>query len=206
MSKADLIKRLQTGTPPNAKSPDEKSFTSASSKFKSPQDWLAGREISAAAAKSQGVDVEAKSLEYPPKKGTVDEIPIAVDFVVDHGKDIDEAFVGQKKNVKLTDGEPAVDKTYESFEEMTGLTRSYVNWIWEFAPLTDVPTKDDPGKKETVKAKTVKDYVEAYKRKNADADPPNIAGRWVMMQQFPLAEGWDNKLKAYTNEPKGLIP
>lgn len=202
VTEAELVNRLKTGIPPNAKTPDERSFTGASSKFQSPQDWLAGREISAAAALAQGIDLTATKL-IPPFVNQVS----SKSFTVEHGKPIDEAYVGRKKNTKFDPVtlELTEDKTYESFEAMTGLTRAFVNWTWEFPELKDVPKEGKPLELENVKARDIKDYVDAYQRKNGNS-PAEIPGRWVMMQQFPVAEGWDNELQAYTTDPKDLIP
>lgn len=203
VSEEDLINRLKTGVPPNAKTPDERSFTGASSKFQSPQDWLAGREISAAAALKDGIDLTATKLTPP-----FENQPLSKAYTVEHGKPIDEAFVGRKKNTKFDPAslELTEDKTYETFEAMKGLTRAYVNWTWEFAVLKDVPKVDDPLQLEDVKARDTKEYVDAYKRKHANVEPAQIDGHWVMMQQFPVADGWDDALQTYTTDPKDLIP
>lgn len=211
----ELITRLKTGTPPNAKTPDEKSHTGASSKFESPQDWLAGRELAADAAlklpPGKRVDIEATSIAPP-----FEDAPESAAFTVEHGRAIDKAFIGKKKHVQYDEAtqEFLPDKTYETFEEMSGLTRAYVNFIWEPEVIRDVPKLDEDkniimkggvAELEDVKPRSNKEYVDAFTLKNGAA-PPNIPGRWVMMQQFPVTEGWDDELKAYTSDPMDLIP
>lgn len=207
VSDEDLIQRLKTGKPPNAHSDDERSYTGASSRFHSPQDWLAGRELAAQAAKDQGIDIDATEMTYTGDPLTDPEEN--ADFTVEHGRPIDKAFVGHKKHVRLDDnGEPIPGKTYETFEEIEGLTRAYVNFIWEPdklpAETTDHPA---PGTAHPeVKPQDNADYVEKYKERHGAA-PARIPGRWVMMQQYPVADGWDNETKTYTNaNPGNMIP
>ena len=207
-----LILRLKTGTPPNPHSPDEKSYTGASSSFDSAADWLAGRELAAKHAESKGIDLAA--TEITPPYATK---PSSSEIIVEHGRPIDRAFVGVKKEKKFDTGTQSFidDKTYETYEEMSGLTRAYVNFLWEFPVITDCPKVDkfdqpvlDEHNAPVLadhNAQDVLDYVEAWKRKHG-VEPPNIPGRWVMMQQYPVADGWDDTLKAYTTEPKGMIP
>lgn len=207
----DLIRRLKTGTPPNNKTPDEKSYTGASSKFASPQDWLAGRELAAEAATKQGIDLDARKLAPPYK-----DLPIGADFVVDHGRPIDEIFLGLTKNRKQdpTTGEMVDDSTYESYQEMSGLTRAYVNFVWEFPEFKAIDWPDPKTKVVTnkdVKPRDIADYAKAWRISNGKAadgpeEPPEIPGRWVMMQQFPVSENWDDVAKTYTKDPKGMIP
>ena len=211
VSHPDLIRRLKTGTPPNNKTLEEKSYTGASSKFASPQDWLAGRQLAAEAAERQGIDLDAKSI-MPP----FDDKPIAADFTVDHGRPIDEIFLGLTKNRKQdpTTGEMVDDSTYESYQEMSGLTRAYVNFIWEFPVIKNVDWPDPKTgvvAKKDVKARDIDEYAKAWRiDKGHAADgpemPPSIPGRWVMMQQYPVADNWDDVAKTYTKDPKGLIP
>ncbi|MFY0309552.1 hypothetical protein ACFMBG_06605 [Leisingera sp. D0M16] len=207
VSDEDLIQRLKTGKPPNAKTEDERSYTGASSKFHSPQDWLAGRELAAQAASGKGIniddtkmDVSGDPLDWPEEN---------FDCTVEHGRPIDKAFVGHKKHVRLDDnGEPIPDKTYESFEEIEGLTRAYVNFIWEPAklPAETTPFPADPTDHPEEKAQDNADYFEKYKARHNTA-PSEIPGRWVMMQQYPVADGWDNETKTYTNaNPGNMIP
>ena len=211
----ELITRLKTGTPPNAKTADEKSHTGASSRFESPQDWLAGRELAADAAlklpPGKRVDIEATSIAPP-----FDDAPESAAFTVEHGKAIDKAFIGKKKHVKYDEATQDFlpDKTYETFEEMSGLTRAYVNFIWEPEVISDVPKLDEDknvimtggiAELEDVKPRSNEEYVEAFTLKTGAA-PTSIPGRWVMMQQYPVADGWDDELKIYTSDPMDLIP
>lgn len=180
-----LVRRLQTGKPPEwtgVPPYDKESFTGASSRFESMEDWLAGREIGAQRALSEeGVDVSATA--YP----VTEPEPATVSFEIDHGKPIDKAFVGVSKSfgVNPDTGEMLEGRTYDSFEEMSGLTRSYVGFVWEY----DLIAGDKP--------KDKADYITKYKAANAGKDPKEIKGRWVMMQQFPVAAGWDENLKDY---------
>lgn len=207
----DLIRRLKTGTPPNFKDPNEKSYTGASSKFASPQDWLAGRQLAAEAAEKQGIDLDATEIKPP-----YDDKQIGADFFVDHGRPIDEIFLGLKKNRKQdpATGEMMDDNTYESFQEMSGLTRAYVNFIWEFPVFKGIDWPDPKTKVVTnkdVKPRDIAEYAMAWRISNgkpADGkeEPPSIPGRWVMMQQYPVADDWDDVAKTYTKDPKGMIP
>ncbi|WP_027259468.1 hypothetical protein [Leisingera aquimarina] len=207
VSDEDLIIRLKTGKPPNAHSDDERSYTGASSKFHSPQDWLAGREIAAEAALAKGVDITETEMTFTGDPLTdPDE---SADFTVEHGRPIDKAYIGQKKQVRSDDsGEPVADKTYESFEEVEGLTRAYVNFIWEPEPLP-AETTDHPDPATVYgeeKAQDNADYGAKYTTRHGAA-PAKIPGRWVMMQQYPVADGWDNETKTYTNgNPGNMIP
>ncbi|MBY6138857.1 hypothetical protein KUV26_05345 [Leisingera daeponensis] len=207
VSDEDLITRLKTGKPPNAHSDDERSYTGASSKFHSPQDWLAGRELAAQAALAKGIDITETEMTF-----TGD--PLAdpeenADFTVEHGRPIDKAYIGHKKHVRLDDsGEPIPDKTYETFEEIEGLTRAYVNFIWE-PELLPAETTNHPAPNthhDEEKAQDNADYVAKYTARHGAA-PAKIPGRWVMMQQYPVADGWDNETKTYTNgNPGNMIP
>ncbi|UWQ34152.1 hypothetical protein K3555_06545 [Leisingera sp. M527] len=207
VSDEDLITRLKTGKPPNAHDDDERSYTGASSKFHSPQDWLAGREIAAEAALAKGVDITETEMTFTGDPLTdPDE---SADFTVEHGRPIDKAYIGHKKHVRSDDnGEPISDKTYESFEEVEGLTRAYVNFIWE-PELLPAETTDNPDPATDYpeeKAQDNADYVAKYTTRHGAA-PAKIPGRWVMMQQYPVADGWDNETKTYTNgNPGNMIP
>ncbi|WP_323782433.1 hypothetical protein [Leisingera sp.] len=207
VSDEDLITRLKTGKPPNAHSDDERSYTGASSKFHSPQDWLAGREIAAEAALAKGVDITETEMTFTGDPLTdPDE---SADFTVEHGRPIDKAYIGRKKHLRSDDsGEPIADKTYESFEEVEGLTRAYVNFIWEpeLLPAETTAFPVDPTVHDEVKAQDNADYVTKYTARH-NAPPAKIPGRWVMMQQYPVADGWDNETKTYTNgNPGNMIP
>lgn len=205
VSHADLIRRLLTGTPPNNKTPDEKSYTGASSKFASIQDWLAGRQMAAEAAAAEGIDLDATEIRPPFK-----DQPIGADYTVDHGKPIDEIFVGRRKTRKQdpTTGALVDDSTYESYEEMSGLTRSYVNFTWEFEVIPDVDWPDPKTgvvTRKDFKARDIAEYEKAWKIRHG-TDPVVIPGRWVMMQQYPVAEDWDDVAKTYTKDAKRQIP
>ncbi|MCB4455166.1 hypothetical protein [Leisingera sp. McT4-56] len=205
VSDEDLIIRLKTGKPPNAHSDDERSYTGASSKFHSPQDWLAGRELAAQAALAKGIDIGEKEMDVSGDPLTWPEEN--ADFTVEHGRPIDKAYIGHKKHVRM-DEEPVPDKTYETFEEVEGLTRAYVNFIWEPEKLPDETTDHpNPGTHHAEeKAQDNADYVEKYKTRHGAA-PAKIPGRWVMMQQYPVADGWDNETKTYTSgNPDNMIP
>ncbi|EEB86027.1 hypothetical protein [Roseobacter sp. GAI101] len=204
----ELIRRLKTGEAPNAKAGDAPSYTGASSRFESPQDWIAGRELAAQAALAKGVDISQKEMAYTGDLLTSPEE--SADFTVEHGRAIDKAFIGKKKEVRLTEGAGDIvfDKTYETYEEIEGLTRAYVNFIWEpeafVKETTALPV--DPTEHAAHKPQDNADYAKEYKKRHG-TDPTKIPGRWVMMQQYPVADGWDNELKAYTNnDPGNMIP
>ncbi|KUP90607.1 hypothetical protein [Tritonibacter horizontis] len=205
---AALIERLKSGKPPNAKTDDERSFTGASSKFHSAQDWLAGRQIAAEAAAAKGIDLDVTVMTYTGDPLTAPEE--SAEFTVEHGRPIDKAFIGHKRQVKIEEnsGEVINDKTYETFEEIEGLTRAFVNFIWEPATLPAETTAFpvDPTVHDEVTPQDNADYVKHYQIRHNTA-PASIPGRWVMMQQFPVAEGWDNETKTYKNaNPSNMIP
>lgn len=213
VSDEDLILRLSTGTPPNPDPPGIKAYTQSSSKFESPQDWLAGREMAAQAALAlpldRRVDVAQTDMVYDSSDpgGATQQ----VEFIIDHGRPIDKAFFGQKRVLRAgANGEPEPGKTFETYEEMEGLTRALVNYVWVPDPIDDVPVLDPatnpPGALETFLARDNKAYAKAISWKG-EPTPPTIPGRWVMMQQYPHANGWDDDLKIYTNtDPENLIP
>lgn len=104
---------------------------------------LAGRELAAEAAanlpQEKRVDIGA-TVVLPP----FEDAPQSAAFTVEHGRAIDKAFIGKKKHVRFDEAaqELVPDKTHETFEEMNGLTRAYVNFIWEPEMITDVPKRD----------------------------------------------------------------
>ncbi|MFA3916681.1 hypothetical protein [Ruegeria hyattellae] len=170
-----LILRLKDGSAPGG----GHSPTSASSKFKSRADWLAGREAAAEMAMQAGIDINETELD-PGNQ------PTPHDYEIDHGKPIDEAFVGVSKQAKFdpNTGEFGTTEYYDTYEKMSDLTRSYVLFVWEYEKIDGATPEDNA------------DYISKYTAKNGAA-PAKIAGRWVMMQQYPVAEGWDDELKAY---------
>lgn len=170
-----LILRLKDGTAPGG----GHSPTSASSKFKSRADWLAGREAAAELAMQDGIDINETELD-PGNQ------PTPHDYEIDHGKPIDEAFVGVSKQAKFdpNTGDFGTTEFYDSYEKMSDLTRSYVLFVWEYEKIDGATPEDNA------------DYIAKYTAKHGVA-PTKIAGRWVMMQQYPVAEGWDDELKAY---------
>lgn len=187
LTDGQLIERLKSGKAADWSPGKKLSFTGASSKFKSMEDWLAGREMGAALAKEKnGVDVGALKLGKDPDTGAFIE-PVAQKFVIDHGRPIDEAFIGRKKNVSyIADtGEIKEERTYETYEALTGISKARVNFTWEFKKIAGA------------KPSSVADYINKYKAANAGAAPVDIEGRWVMMQQFPECDGWDQELQTY---------
>lgn len=214
VSEEDLIKRLTTGIPPNPKTDKTRSYTQASTQFENPQDWLAGREIAAEAARNlppgKRVDIDEKVQTYDPDADPAANPPEKAEFTIDHGRPIDQGFVGLKKS-PVPDDEGKF-KNYETFEKVEGLTRAKVGFVWVPDSLPDenvlgidyekMPKQKPDGSWETWDNKA---YATEYLRRRG-AKPGTIKGRWVMMQQFPIAEGWDNELKAYTTDQDDLIP
>lgn len=223
-----LIRRVMTGMAPD----DKESFTPASSKFKTIQDWIAGRELAAAAALGAGVDIEAKTVGPPFVDDLTVDPPVFASpqqkgFIVEHGKAIDEAYLGREPktkylketevedppgsgNKKMMDiNEFVPDRVYETYEEMSGLTRAYVNFMFECDPISVF--NNAKGAAEIRKAKEIAEYVAFYRedlreKGQPEFDPPSVPGRWVMMQQYPVVDGWDDVSKSYKTDPPDMIP
>lgn len=177
VTEAEHLKRLTEGIAP----PNRVSKTNTSSNFHSDSDWLAGREIGAQRAAAAGVDVNGKSLPWPGPE------PVPQKFTIDHGRAIDTAYRGVRPKQTYDAGadEFRDTGTYETYEVLTGLTRSLVNFIWECDKFGGT------------KYPTLAKYAAAYAGANAGAAPASIPGRWVMMQQFPLAEDWNQAEQRY---------
>lgn len=180
MTEADHLTRLTTGMAPGGRD----SKTNTSSSFHSDSDWLAGREIGAQKAAAAGVNVADTSIPWPSAE------PVAQKFVIDHGRPIDIAFRGvrQKQTYDPGSDEFKDTGTYETYEVLTGLTRALVNFTWECDTLNGA------------KPRELQDYADAYAAANGNAQPASIPGRWVMMQQFPWAEDWNQAEQRY-NKP-----
>ncbi|NIZ14725.1 hypothetical protein [Phaeobacter sp. HF9A] len=177
MTEEAHLKRLTTGVAPGPRV----SKTNTSSSFHSDSDWLAGREIGAEKAMAAGVDVTSKSLPWPSAE------PEGQKFIIDHGRAIDTAYRGVRpKQTYDKDSDQFQNTgTYETYEVLSGLTRALVNFTWECDLLNGV------------KYNSLKDYADAYAAANGNAQPPSIPGRWVMMQQFPWAEDWNQAEQRY---------
>ena len=120
VSNALLMRRIETGI-----APDEKfSPTPASTRFKSYQDWE---------------ETRAKALETISRRNSVDlskppgpDDPKRYTEVVDHGKAIDDGFVGDKSSaVKVVDvGSKKVAKVYPEHQFVEGITRTTTTVAW----------------------------------------------------------------------------
>lgn len=191
-----LIERLTTGIAPDG----TPSNCDASTAFDNPEDWLATRERAYELALA-GVDTDPgtgrdrnpKTLT-PLNTNTPPGLPLDtkyfnVGIVTDHGRPIDKAFIGMKKAVKATpDGGIGDDGCYETHRKSTGLSKTVT--VFEF-----VFTIPDGGGE----VKSAKDYVKRYKAANGDTAPTDYKGDWVVVQHFPLADGWDPDLEMYTS-------
>lgn len=173
VTEAEHLTRLMTGMAPG----NRLSKTNVSSSFHSDSDWLAGREMGAEMALAKGVDVASTSLPWPGAE------PKSQQFIIDHGRAIDVAYRGVRKTQTYDPGSDQFveSNTYVSYEKLTGLTRALVNFVWEV---------DGPHR-------TLQDYADAYALANGGAQPTAIPGRWVMMQQFPWAEDWNQAEQRY---------
>ena len=122
--------------------------------------------------------------------------------IIDHGEAIDRAFKGVKKNVGVkADGSLGELQSFETYEELKGITKSKTLVLF----VIDAPPDGDPKN-----PKTVKSYKERFKAMNEAYNlanplplpqrplvPPDIPGRLVVMQHFPLVEGWDQEKGDY---------
>ncbi|MCV2863545.1 hypothetical protein [Defluviimonas sp. WL0075] len=194
----ELLIRLQTGQAPDGKT----SFCSASSRFDDPVAWLAAREIALEEATARGIDLS--KTDY--SASAITEADLKHETEIDHGEAIDRAFRGEKKNTGLRpDGTLGELQSYETFTELKGITKSKSLVLFVIDPPPDDP---DPSRPKTLKAfkERLKKVNDAHKAHN-DANPPpapqkpihpdRMTGRWVVMQHFPVVEGWDQETGSY---------
>ena len=115
----DLENRLTTGIAPNGVF----SPTQASTRFNSYQDWLETRQAALnAIAKREGID-----LSQPPPVGKQGSFNI----ILEHGKPIDDGFVGSGTKVKITDPVSGKQgKVYTNAQSVKGLTRTQTQLEW----------------------------------------------------------------------------
>ena len=109
--------------------------------------------------------------------------------LVDHGRPIDKAFIGLKPNIEAdSDGTVKQAKTFETYVATEGITKAFVTFVFQYEkPDTEPDNVRDRD-----------DYETRFKAANGDSlDGATYAGRWVMMQQFPLVEGWDPEKREY---------
>ena len=173
---ADLLKRLLTGKDPVG----DTSYCPSSSKFESPEAWLAGRQKAEEEALAAGIDVSLTTLPVTAV--------IRKQVIIDHGGPIDKAFDGVKEALGVSDeGDIKALGNYETYEEMSGITKSITLFLFELASPDTNATRP----------KDVKEYKERYKAAHANADAPDLRGRWVMMQHFPLVKGWNQEKQDY---------
>lgn len=179
---AQLLTRLKTGVAPDSVT----SFCVASSAFDSTEDWLAGREMA----------LEEASKQDPPLNISATNLAVgqeSYEIIVDHGRPIDKAFIGLKPNVEAdADGTVKQARTFETYVETDGITKAKVGFVFQYDKPDSLP--------ENVRDRA--DYVARYKVANGlkPEDEPvgaTYAGRWVMMQQFPLVDGWNPETKEY---------
>ncbi|MFN4157972.1 MAG: hypothetical protein ACK4GO_06160 [Gemmobacter sp.] len=197
VSDEKLLRRLTTGIAPD----DKTSTTKKSSRFDNFESWLQAREISAQ---------EVESMEQVPGSGvTIDlskpEIPLDDNAVIkvdcqpiDHEGPIDKAFVGIKPEIGVDADKGRIVKgdTFETYETLTGITKSKAMWLFEidYSDLIIPPTHTTiPHDKRNPKG-----YKELWTaRKPTVPLPATIPGKWVMMQLFPLVDNWDQEKQAY---------
>lgn len=184
-----LLARLTTGIAADRKT----STTQKSSKFASIEAWMEGREMSAAYAETQAhpdgslVDLAAPSI--PADENAI----IDIRHEVEHSGPIDEAFVGIKPALALGDKNKIVEgDTYETYEKLTGITKSQALWLFEINW-----SGIGAGKPAKSRDQTPKEYITRYKAENGGTAPADIPGKWVMMQLFPIVDNWDQELQDY---------
>jgi len=116
---AKLEQRLKTGIAPDGKL----SPTSASTRFSSYREWLKTREDALQAIKKrEGID-----LTMPPLPGA----PTSHAITVDHGRPIDDGFVGVGAATKITDSSSGKKfKVFSAVQPVEKLTRTKTTIAW----------------------------------------------------------------------------
>ncbi|QYK39859.1 MAG: hypothetical protein KF887_10265 [Paracoccaceae bacterium] len=194
-----LLNRLVTGIAADGK----ESTTKKSSRFDNFESWLQAREESARQAEAvmdcngNPLDLSAKSIpidtgKVPPFVDRVDNITI------DHGGPIDKAYVGVKPGVVVNTGDGKIERkdVYETYEELTGISKSKALWLFEidWTALTAPPFSPIPNNH----PKTPAGYLSLWQaRKSSDPLPTSVPGKWVMMQLFPIVDNWNQELQDY---------
>lgn len=187
-----LLRRLTTGIAADNKS----SPTDKSSKFSSFDAWMEGRELSAQEAEKKvqpdGNNLSLAGDKIPANPAAIYSVPVEVE----HPGPIDEAYVGLKpaasvdaKKGKLTEG-----RTFETYEKLSGITRSTALWLFEMDWGSIGGGVAKPSKRNE---QTPAKFIELYKGQHGGTAPPHIPGKWVMMQLFPKVDGWDQEAQDY---------
>jgi len=117
----ELKKRLETGIAPDGKI----SPTPASTRFKSHKEWLKTREDAVKGIeKERGVD-----LSKPPEPGK----PIKYAITMEHGRSIDDGFVGDRATrTKIAHPSKSSKKipVYPNSTSVSGITRTKTSVEW----------------------------------------------------------------------------
>lgn len=182
-----LLRRLQEGIDPLG----NPAATSTSSQFDDIEDWLACREraIERAATATDGPPINIGDTELPCAAST----KLSKQVIIEHAKPIDRAFDGRGPKPEVdADGSVREGRQHETYRELKGLTRTRTLFIFELA----APDGGDE------KPKNWKEYRTRWRAlpQNASApssEPANMGGRWVVMQHFPEAGGWDQDRGTY---------
>ncbi len=201
-----LLDRLLTGiAPDNAWSPTDKS-----SKFENYAAWLEARETSANAvngrANPDGTLIDLTQTAINPRADALFNEP----FIVDHSGPIDKACKGVKPAMAIDeDGKIGDAKTFESFEQVDGITKSTARWIFVFdlatlaalpGPMPPPPPPPSPlafPSRDGNRVNTPAAYIASWTAWSLGAPPVTIPGKWVMMQLFPLVDGWNQEMQDY---------
>lgn len=188
-----LLRRLQEGIDPLG----NPAATGTSSRFEDIADWMACREAAWADADSTPVrDSPASTTDYDIHL-SAEKVPchknslLRMQVITDHGRPIDKAFDGQKPKPSVdTDGAVKPGRTHDTYREYDGLSKTRTLFLFEIdSPDT---TTDRP--------KSWKDYRDRWRAAQtpaATSGPDYMTGRWVMMQHFPEASGWNPETGTY---------
>ena len=199
----ELITRVTTGIAPDGKM----SATKAASRFDTYAAWMQAREEGASM-------LEDKVHPGPPPvpvKVTDTSVPAAADAfvsmkeVIDHGGPIDRAMRATRPGVSIdaNTGKIGKSQTAETFEAVDGITKSETLWLFEF-DISAIKTELDQPHGDKPKGTGIRwdskpgTYIDAYRTLNTPpTDPPNIPGKWVMMQLYPVVDKWNQEKQEY---------
>jgi hypothetical protein len=196
----DHLARLQTGIAPDGRA----SLTKTTTQFTDPAAFLASREaaMAGAAIAPPPPAVDFTATDFPLN---VDEKLLKKTVPVDHGAGIGKALIGVKLSEQLMPDGSVVeaDRKFETWQNLDGISKSKTLFTFEFDSPDPTVNPRSP--------KNVEDYKKRYKEqferdvlagipRTGTADvPPKLPGRWVCMQNFPEAAGWDQEKGEYVD-------
>lgn len=201
VTREQQLQRLELGRAADWVAPDpsdtsltglsKASYCPAASQFTDIADWLAGREMAKdqlRAMTPNPIDPDASEIDFAD--------PNKVPLEVDHGKGIGIALDGDRKHQEIKgNGQVGNSRGYASYTEVDGMTKSFVNWIFEFdRPDGHAIDGSHPKPRNKDQYRT---QWQAMDPTNNTGDPAKIKGHWVMMQYYPKVKGWDQETQSY---------